>query len=124
VNGAPCPDARVCNGAETCQAGTCTAGTPLVCNDGNPCTTDTCDPVLGCQSTPVIDGSSCADNTVCNGNETCLAGVCQPGVPLVCDDLNPCTTDTCDAVLACLHAPVPDGTCCGVLTSCLNGAGV
>jgi len=29
----------VCNGAETCQSGVCTPGTPLNCNDGSVCTT-------------------------------------------------------------------------------------
>ena len=52
-DGFPCPDATVCNGAETCQAGACTAGTPLDCNDFSKCTTDTCDAVTGCVHTPV-----------------------------------------------------------------------
>jgi cysteine-rich repeat protein len=48
----PCDDATVCNGAETCDgAGTCLAGTALNCDDAQPCTQDTCDPTLGCQST-------------------------------------------------------------------------
>jgi hypothetical protein len=44
----------VCNGAETCQAGSCTAGTPLNCNDGNACTTDSCDPLAGCLHVPIV----------------------------------------------------------------------
>ena len=38
TNGTACSDGNVCNGTETCQAGTCTAGTALNCNDGNVCT--------------------------------------------------------------------------------------
>jgi len=51
-NGSPCGDADVCNGDETCDgAGTCQAGTPLDCDDSMACTQDTCDPILGCEST-------------------------------------------------------------------------
>src|SRR5438874_7297710 len=42
----------------TCQGGACTAGTPLNCNDGNPCTTDSCDPVAACQHPAVANGTS------------------------------------------------------------------
>jgi subtilisin-like proprotein convertase family protein len=37
-----CDNGQACDGAETCNAGTCQAGTPLVCNDSNPCTVDVC----------------------------------------------------------------------------------
>ncbi len=47
-----CDDATICNGTEECDgAGTCLSGTVLDCDDSQPCTQDTCDPVLGCQST-------------------------------------------------------------------------
>jgi hypothetical protein len=46
--GASCADDDVCNGAETCDgSGVCQPGTPLVVDDGNPCTGDACDPILG-----------------------------------------------------------------------------
>jgi hypothetical protein len=48
----PCPDATVCNGDETCDgAGVCNPGAALDCDDSQPCTQDTCDPVTGCEST-------------------------------------------------------------------------
>jgi hypothetical protein len=50
---------------------------PITCNDNNPCTTDTCDPAIGC--------------------------VFTPNPP--CDDNNPCTDDTCDPVLGCVFTP-------------------
>src|SRR5439155_24377116 len=39
-----CDDGNVCNGNETCvtATGTCIAGAPLNCDDGNPSTFDTC----------------------------------------------------------------------------------
>ena len=44
--------AAVCDGTEYCQAGVCYSRTPLVCDDGDPCTVNTCDPSLGCQFQP------------------------------------------------------------------------
>ena len=49
---AECDDGNVCDGAEYCQAGVCYSRTPLVCDDGDPCTVNTCDPNLGCQFQP------------------------------------------------------------------------
>jgi hypothetical protein len=121
TNGTSCADSTVCNGAETCQNGTCTPGTPLNCNDSNVCTTDSCDPVTGCHHVPVTDGTSCSDNNICNGLETCQAGVCQPGSAPNCDDGNPCTTDTCLAVTGCQHTPLANGTACNDVSVC-NGA--
>jgi len=83
------------------------------CNDGNPCTVDACDAATGvCSYTNVPDTTSCADGTVCNGNEVCVSGVCQIGTPLVCVDGNECTSDSCDAALGCQFPPVADGTAC------------
>jgi|GEM_PF-1521465 len=143
-DGTPCPDGNLCNGSETCQAGTCTAGTPLVCDDGNPCTTDTCDPATGCVFTyacddgnpctadtcdpqagcrhvPVADGTPCPDGDLCNGTETCRGGTCTPGVPLACDDGNACSTDACDPRLGCTHPPMEGFP--GLACLCAHGLG-
>ncbi len=42
---ADCDDGILCNGAETCDvaSGSCLAGTPPTCDDGNACTADSCD---------------------------------------------------------------------------------
>ena len=51
--GAPrsCGDGNVCDGEETCDPMTgCHEGTPLVCDDGDACTTDGCNPATGCSS--------------------------------------------------------------------------
>jgi hypothetical protein len=151
-NGASCGDGDACNGAETCQAGACVAGTPLscadadactvdacnpltgcthqavACDDGNPCTVDACDGAGGCTHVAAADGASCADADVCNGAETCQAGVCMSAARLVCDDGNPCTVDRCDAALGCAHESAPaatecsDGLACNGVEHC-DGAG-
>ncbi|MCB9738911.1 MAG: hypothetical protein H6747_06555 [Deltaproteobacteria bacterium] len=63
-----------CGGS--CVAGACsTEGT--LCDDGNPCTKDSCDPVTGCASTP-DDSLDCGVGATCFGG-ACLAKICQPG---------------------------------------------
>ena len=54
----------ICNGAD----GSC-EHTPRVCDDQNECTADDCTPAIGCEHTPVADGTPCAGGT-------CQAGVC------------------------------------------------
>jgi hypothetical protein len=121
ANGTSCADSNACNGLETCQGGTCAAGTPLDCNDANVCTVDSCLPLSGCQHAAVANGTSCADGTVCNGAETCQTGVCIPGTPLNCDDANACTADTCDPTAGCQHAGVANGTSCADGNVCNGG---
>ena len=47
------------------------------------------------------DDGDCADGNICNGAESCVAGLCIDGMVLDCDDGVTCTTDTCDALLGC-----------------------
>ncbi|MDD1679691.1 MAG: thrombospondin type 3 repeat-containing protein [Methanomicrobiales archaeon] len=48
VDGTPCDDRNFCTTDDTYQNGICVSGTPLVCDDQNPDTIDTCDPAQGC----------------------------------------------------------------------------
>jgi hypothetical protein len=60
--GTHCGDEDLCNGSETCDgAGSCVSGTPPDVDDGNPCTTDSCDPFQGAVHAPVPAGTSCSD---------------------------------------------------------------
>jgi subtilisin family serine protease len=52
-DGTPCPDGTRCNGDETCVGGVCTSGPPLVCDDGDACTTNACAADTGCQFAPL-----------------------------------------------------------------------
>jgi hypothetical protein len=76
------------------------AGAPgLLCNDGNPCTQETCDAELGCTSVPLAgEGiAGCDDGNVCTGRETCEALACVKGPAPAADDGDPCTDDgVCD----------------------------
>lgn len=58
-----CSDGDVCNGAEICTgAAQCQPGTPPPLDDGDPCTTDTCDPEIGVahETIPGCDGAPVA----------------------------------------------------------------
>ena len=66
-----------------------------LCEDGNPCTDDLCDPAEGC-SHP-LNAAPCDDGNTCTVNDHCFEGTCS-GSAKVCDDLNSCTTDLCDPV--------------------------
>jgi hypothetical protein len=52
-----------------------------------------------------VTNGDCADGNVCNGSETCQAGVCLPGTPITCNDTNPCTLDSCVQATGCTYVP-------------------
>jgi slime mold repeat-containing protein len=118
-DGRPCCTAAECPGG-TCGGNDCSRNrddvpgccrcdctkAPITCgscDDGNPCTTDRCDPDVGCTHATVADGTPCSDGDVCNGEETCRAGTCAAGAAPSCDDGDACTVDRCDASRGCLH---------------------
>jgi hypothetical protein len=78
------PDGTVCNGIEVCYRGVLYQGAPLACDDGNVCTTDSCDPVAGCQHAAVpTQPEICGDglDNDCNGrfDEGCACAGVGPG---------------------------------------------
>jgi cysteine-rich repeat protein len=94
------------------------------CNDGNGCTSDSCEATLGCNNQPTSEGASCSDGNVCNGVEACQSGLCRPTTaPLNCNDSNVCTTDSCNTTLGCQNvaatgAPCTDNNACTVTDTC------
>jgi hypothetical protein len=92
-----CDDGLYCDGLETCGPdGLCVRGPAVACVDRFDCTEDTCDEAIdACAFAP--NDRLCRDESICNGRERCdPARGCVPGVPIVCDDLDPCTDDACD----------------------------
>jgi glucose/arabinose dehydrogenase len=71
---AQCSDSNVCTGTETCVNGACQAGTPLSCDDGNQCTTNSCNPTSGCNYPD--NGLCCATNADCDDGSTCTTDSC------------------------------------------------
>lgn len=81
----------------------------LNCNDGNPCTTDSCDPATGCKQVN-DNGKICEDGTLCTSGETCSGGSCTAGAIKNCSDGNVCTADSCDPSKGCINAAMA-GSC-------------
>ena len=121
-DGTPCNDTDACTIATTCDQGFCT-GTALGCDDGNPCSDDSCDPILGCQNIPA--DNICDDGNACTQNDFCAAGACG-GDPINCaDDSNPCTDSPCDPDIGCtlinVGGPCDDGDACTQSDICTDG---
>lgn len=89
-----CEPDGTCRGESTCAEGEscCGDGTCMACDDGNPCTEDSCD-ASGCVHTP-LDGTACDDGDFCTGTEVCVAGTCESsGDP--CAAPTVCNVDRC-----------------------------
>ena len=64
------------NGCLSCSPdASATQWTPKICNDENPCTADSCDPVAGCVAQP-DDAASCDDGNPCSDDDHCSGGQC------------------------------------------------
>jgi hypothetical protein len=63
----------------------------------------------------------CDDHNVCNGTESCQAGVCVPGTPITCSDGDPCTIDSCDPVAGCTFTSANGCLVSGKLLKLQNG---
>jgi hypothetical protein len=110
-NSAACNDGNGCTGGEACKNGGCSGGVAKVCDDGNPCTVDACDPTTGaCGTSPAgVNGKACDDGDACTIDDVCDSGKCKGGKQKPCDDGNPCTLDAC-AAGTCGSVP-GDGAC-------------
>jgi len=97
LGGGACDDGDACTPKDTCKGATCAAGPPKTCNDGDPCTVDSCNKQTGqCGATAGNEGAQCTDKDPCTVGDACSSGTCGSGKPKACNDGNPCTTDSCD----------------------------
>ena len=121
--GGACNDNDACTYPDLCGAGECLPGPAVDCDDGNPCSSDSCDPGAGCTHLP-LDGA-CNDDNLCTAGDHCEGGKCVSTAALGCDDDNPCTTDSCHPATGCLHefndSPCSDGNQCTVNDLCEAG---
>ena len=111
-DGTPCLDDDLCNGDETCSTGQCVDGDPVDCTGvTDPCLELTCNPASGTCDLAVPDGAPCPDDSLCNGDETCWSGSCEPGVEVTCADI-PCIEPACNETTGACDIAVPDDTPC------------
>ncbi|MBM4344286.1 MAG: hypothetical protein FJ100_13030 [Deltaproteobacteria bacterium] len=122
---ATCDDADACSVTSTCKDAACVGATFKKCDDGDPCTDDTCAKPGG-TCTTTQNKAACSDNNPCTAADTCDKGKCLAGPPAVCDDGNVCTTDSCDKTKGCGTAPATGVACnagaCTLGDGCQNGA--
>jgi cysteine-rich repeat protein len=99
--------------AGTCSGGTCRSGMcgNVATEPGEECDDGDIDDANGCRADCTFTCESdeeCQDGNACNGAETCDTGAhtCSAGTAPVCDDMDACTTDSCDASAGCVATSV------------------
>ena len=80
-DGTVCDDGNICTEPDTCTNGECKGPDNYACADTNPCTMDTCDPIVGCVYENAEDGTPCDDDgSVCeSGQCSSESDSCLPG---------------------------------------------
>ena len=122
-DGLPCDDGNLCTQQDVCEQASC-GGSSVNCDDGNLCTDDECQPDQGCLNQ--FNNAPCNDANQCTDADTCVLGECQGGPPVLCDDENGCTADSCDSLQGCVYAPLTgeschDGDACTLVDACVDG---
>jgi hypothetical protein len=100
-----------------CGAGPCCHGVCTGCDDGNPCTTDTCG-ATRCENEN--NTSACSDANPCTIGDQCSGGGCRSGTFRPCGDGIECTFDPmCDPGTGMCPTPIDlTGTPCSNGDSC------
>lgn len=93
---------------------------PAQCDDGNPCTVDSCGATAECTNTPAANGTTCTDGNACTVTDTCQAGTCTAGTPKTCAGSDAChAAGTCDPGSGLCSNPVAaNGTACSDGDAC------
>jgi hypothetical protein len=115
-NGTACSDGNACTQTDTCQAGTCTGANPKTCGASDQChVAGSCNPGTGVCSNPAApNGTACTDGNACTRTDTCQAGSCTGGNPVVCAASDQChVAGTCNSGTGvCSNPTAPNGTTC------------
>ena len=133
--GKVCDDGDVCTSVSKCESGECVGKADKSCDDSNPCTVDSCDPLAGCQKT--AGEGECDDGNPCTSKDGCTKGACKgiasncnDGIDCtydacndktgkcghtakndLCNDGEACTTDACDSAKGCTHTATQGAKC-------------
>ncbi len=122
ANGTVCNDGNACTQSDTCQGGSCTGASPVVCTALSQChNVGTCNVTTGvCTNPPKGSGASCNDANACTTGETCNgSGSCTGGTAVVCPPpSNQCRQMACNVAVGCQESNKPNGTACNDGTLC------
>ncbi|MCB9740981.1 MAG: hypothetical protein H6747_17070 [Deltaproteobacteria bacterium] len=117
-------DDNPCTPNDACKDGKCEKGPTKACESESPCVTGACSIVSGECKYQVTDGFACNDGNSCTANSKCDGEICK-GTPVPCDDLDVCTSDSCDPKAGCKHdqlsGPCDDGNPCTGSDVCASG---
>lgn len=122
--GVPCGVTDACFEDRCNAAGLCVAVSLVSCDDENPCTADSCDPVTGCKSAPQV-GAGCDDGDNCTEKDSCLGDGTCAGVAMECT-ADPCHKAACDPETGtCVQTPdvgalCDDGDKCTTFDKCTS----
>jgi hypothetical protein len=108
ADGAWCDDDNICTETDQCLGGLCLGGGNS-CDDGNPCTQDSCSADDGDCQHELLSDVDCDDGDECTKGDLCVAGVCTAGEQ-VCGE---CGNANCETVESCISCPEDCGECTG-----------
>ena len=111
---------RICDSGDLCTVDACDPATgqcvtrPLNCDDGSDCTQDSCTSPGGCQHRSLA-GDPCDDHNACNLNDRLICSVnkifCQGEGGVDCSDNSWCTYDSCNPTVGCVHVDLGAPRC-------------
>ena len=124
ADGHPCKDGNPCTDGDSCDGmGDCIPGVPHDCPVQHPCKTSWCNKEANEGTNPCVQ-DWVAKDTLCDDNNACTdSDGCQfvdedrvqmkcTGLPLDCNDENPCSSDSCNKETGCAYTALANGTPC------------
>jgi hypothetical protein len=121
LDGPSCNDGNACTQTDVCQVGVCVGTNPVVCTASDQChVAGTCDSLTGlCSNPAAADGTTCSDGSLCTQTDTCQAGTCVGGNPVVCLAQDQCHSAACNpSTGACSSPAKANGTSCNDGSRC------
>ena len=94
-----------CTVADSCKAGQCEPGLKKACASDDQCVEGKCSVITGKCAYLVKENQPCNDGNLCTKTDACKGEQCF-GLAMACDDLNPCTGDSCDPKTGCVNQPI------------------
>ena len=102
ANSGSCSDNNACTPTDKCSGGTCVGLGWKECDDGEPCTDDSCVPSQGCVNKD--NSAGCNDGDPCTVQDACGGGTCNAGTPF-------CNTQGCLIGVCLPFGDIPFCTC-------------